>query len=870
MAERGRSPVRVGSTQTSSPHPASIKSNQSNRSQPASHASERTPLLSRDEDDGGLQHLNGAPRDPSAASLLRSFQNPGKGSRRWPSVLALALLCSVVVLIMVLGFVAPAVIREYGMQAASFKPTSLSIDSFTASGVKARIQGDFTMDAAKVKKKPVRDLGRFGTWIARAVESGESWVEVSLPEYGNVILGTADVPGVKIDIRNGHTTHVDFLSDLKPGSVDGIRRIANDWIEGRLGQLRVRGKATVPLKSGIFSFGRQTVEQTLLFANKDIPTMPQYQIMKLNFREIQIPSAGNGMAVDVSLKVTNDYPVDFTVPPLRFRVLVGNCAPADPYIPLADASTSELHIEPKKDVYVNVTGVVRRLPDELTQACPGSHESPLDALLGEYIHGRDTTIYVRGSDSPSAETPKWISELLSDITVPVPFPGHSFGHLIRDFSLADVHFGLPDPFAEPNTPAAQPHISAKVKALVALPEEMNFNISVGRVRADADVFYHGKKLGFLDLRKWQKANSTRVDSQDDEGPRLAVESVIKDAPLEVTDDDVFTDVVQALVFGGKKVYLSIKADVDVEMETALGQLAVRKIPAEGLVPVEPINPGNRGGFGQFAPKIRNFNILETGKGCLVFSAEVNFTNPTLYSATVPFVDVILFTNETALGHATARDVTIVPGVNEGILVTAVWDPLAAGGEAALPISRDFLSQYISGWNTTLTLRTHEGSIPSQPALGKALAKFAVQMPTPSLSDPEPGDGNGDDDGKKKGPHFIEDATMHLLTSRAAFTLLSPLHHSIIYLTSINATAFYKGDSVGRILYSVPFAVPPGASASPRLPVDWSLGSVGYDAVKGALGGTLKLSAKATVGVRVGKWEERIWFEGKGIGAKVRL
>jgi len=76
-----------------------------------------------------------------------------------------------------------------------------------------------------------------------------------------------------------------------------------------------------------------------------------------------------------------------------------------------------------------------------------------------------------------------------------------------------------------------------------------------------------------------------------------------------------------------------------------------------------------------------------------------------------------------------------------------------------------------GYNTTLTLRTHDGSIPSQPSLGRALARFAVEIPTPSLGSPaeDDGDGDGDDDddgGKgRRGPHFIEDATVCLLRVR---------------------------------------------------------------------------------------------------------
>jgi hypothetical protein len=112
--------------------------------------------------------------------------------------------------------------------------------------------------------------------------------------------------------------------------------------------------------------------------------------------------------------------------------------------------------------------------------------------------------------------------------------------------------------------------------------------------------------------------------------------------------------------------------------------------------------------------------------------------------------------------------------------------------------------------------------------------------------------------------------MHLFSSTAEFELQSPLTSSIIYITYINATAFYKEDEVGSIVYDIPFAVPPGVSTTPRLPVDWSLGSVGYEAVKKALGGQLKLRAEAVIGVSIGEWNERIWYKGQGIGAKIRL
>ena len=319
-------------------------------------------------------------------------------------------------------------------------------------------------------------------------------------------------------------------------------------------------------------------------SGKDVPAFPKYNISKLNFHEIQLPDAGKGMEADVSVTLMNDYyPVTFTVPPLAFDILVQGCSPDEPYIMLANATTAETQVSPKEDILANVSGIVQQLPDTFIQTCQDSQKSPMDLLLGNYMSGEETTIYVRGSERPSPNEPDWIPELMRGIIVPVPFTGHTFDDLIRDFSLANVHFGLPSPFADPDSPEAHPRISAVVKALVGLPQEMNFPIGVSRVRADADVLYKKKKLGELDLSKWQKANSSLVEAHGDVSQGLAVESVVEDAPLAITDNDVFSDLVRALVFGGKNLVLGVKAKVDVETETALGKFVVRDIPAEGKV-----------------------------------------------------------------------------------------------------------------------------------------------------------------------------------------------------------------------------------------------------------------------------------------------
>lgn len=309
-----------------------------------------------------------------------------------------------------------------------------------------------------------------------------------------------------------------------------------------------------------------------------MPLMPEYNITRLNFRDVS-----GGMAADVSLSVTNKYPVNFEIPPLSFNILVPNCGDDEPYIPLADATTHLIHVEPSSDVTVDVDGLVRELPEALIQTCPNSHSSPLDLLLGDYLHGNNTKLFVRGSTTPSSATPEWIAEMLASVTVPVPFPGRTFDKLIKNFSLTDTHFSLPGPFGDPE--ASDPTISGNIVVLAAIPREMNFAINITRVRATADVFYKGKKLGVLNLKEWQPAESERLEPTDGEDPTLRIQSKIKDAPLNITDDDVLTDLLQEYLLGGKTVMLKIVALVDAEVSTVLGELIIKELPAEGVVPV---------------------------------------------------------------------------------------------------------------------------------------------------------------------------------------------------------------------------------------------------------------------------------------------
>ena len=276
MSDRVASPLLGPSELSANRRPTSKRSKRSTNS---ISSSETTPLLSRDHEyneEDGEHHTPSSP----AASSLRSVQGASSSKTcrgmKWPSVVALAFLTFGVIFIMLTAFFAPAIIEEYASQALKIEPKSVSIDSFTSSGVRAKVELDFTLDASRVKKDAVRRIGRAGTWLARSLQSEQTTIKIYLPELGDVLLGTAVVPGIPVDLRNGHVTHIAFLTDLEPGEIEGIRRLANDWLDGRLERLRLQAKADIGLKSGIIPLGTHSIVESLIFEGHSLysPFLP--------------------------------------------------------------------------------------------------------------------------------------------------------------------------------------------------------------------------------------------------------------------------------------------------------------------------------------------------------------------------------------------------------------------------------------------------------------------------------------------------------------------------------------------------------------------------------------------------------------------
>lgn len=237
---------------------------------------EATPLLARstsmaryDGDQSSVKDATPAEDLQAAASARSSSISSSIRLKRasrlgLPSIIACTILITLIIVIMLGAFFVPAAVEEYAKQAAVLEPTNLSLESITATGVQARVRANFRLDGSRVEQDMSRRIGRVATWVVGKLGTDETLVSVYLPEHENILLGTAALPPLTIDVVDGHSTAVDIITELALGDADGIRMVANTWLDGKLDRVRLVGKADISLRSGGIPLGTHGVVESFI------------------------------------------------------------------------------------------------------------------------------------------------------------------------------------------------------------------------------------------------------------------------------------------------------------------------------------------------------------------------------------------------------------------------------------------------------------------------------------------------------------------------------------------------------------------------------------------------------------------------------
>lgn len=239
---------------------------ESNRENRPVESSEFAPLLSNQDTEAEYQSEE-TQQQEEASSQPKS--SPTRGWR-WPSIIAGIILAGLIVAVLLCGFLLPGAVKVYAENAAVLEPRSLSVESITNDGVKARIQAEFRLDGSRVSNQDARRIGRVTTSIMRKLSTEEAHVKVYAPHYDNALVGSVAVPPLTIDIVDGHSTVLDFVTDLVPGEANNIRTIANSWLDGKLDELKLTGTTAITLKSGIIPLGTHDVVESMVFEGRSL------------------------------------------------------------------------------------------------------------------------------------------------------------------------------------------------------------------------------------------------------------------------------------------------------------------------------------------------------------------------------------------------------------------------------------------------------------------------------------------------------------------------------------------------------------------------------------------------------------------------
>jgi hypothetical protein len=231
-----------------------------------STANETSPLLvDRRDSTADSDH-----QDRDASQPPPNKDQASHRKRRWPSLIAMVIMATLVVVVMVLGFVVPPAIQQYVEDAAVLEPTDLAVESLTADGVRARIRATFQLDGSRVKDENARRIGRLATRIMRQLGTAETKLRVHLPHYENALVGTAALPPITLNLVDGQVTNLDFVTEFAPGDTDTMRQVVNEWLKGNLDTLKVTGATAVSLKSGIFPLGTHDVSESMVFQGQSL------------------------------------------------------------------------------------------------------------------------------------------------------------------------------------------------------------------------------------------------------------------------------------------------------------------------------------------------------------------------------------------------------------------------------------------------------------------------------------------------------------------------------------------------------------------------------------------------------------------------
>ncbi|KAF9127261.1 hypothetical protein BGW39_005983 [Mortierella sp. 14UC] len=531
---------------------------------------------------------------------------------------------------------------------------------------------------------------------------------------------------------------------------------------------------------------------------------------------------------------------------------------------IAEMSCPELYLEAGRSSQVALSGRLFHLDDWILSemgsigvVSSGSEKQLLlGRLLSRFIQGQDSTIQVRAL-SKNLNLPPWLTEAFKSIVLDMAFPGSPAQDFIRALDMNQLQFGFSD-----DKESAK--LSGRMSSELQLPPNVTFPIKILQMKPTAWLrTLDGMDMALLDMPEFLPTKSQQ------DGNALEVHVDMRETPLRLVADhlDEFYLFLNAS-FTKDWVELGIVGEAHAMVECGLGTFELGPIPFDVIT-------RQRGGLVSVPPLLESLDVVDSTEHSLTVKAKLVLWNPSNISADLGDLSFLWSYGGYLIGMASVPQLQLHTG-NNTIECIGMMDPSihclrkhdkTCDPELAKNASREFISKYISGDNSTSIDVLGYPESTRIPLLQPMMSALSISSGLPAIEE-----------------DFLISTTMYLLSSTIVMELKNPLD-TVITVLYINGTASYKEEPLGHVNVDFehdiaspkPILIPAndhqnetsGYVKTPRLPVMFDLSSVGYEALKKALGGSLEVDVSCHIKAKVGSMLMWVDFSKEGIQANVR-
>ncbi|KAJ2728229.1 hypothetical protein IW152_006032 [Coemansia sp. BCRC 34962] len=661
-----------------------------------------------------------------------------------------------------------------------------------------------------------------------------------------------------------------------------LERLASDI--AALRRVAISIHATVDLSG----FGRYL---PVVFARHGLdmalPPPPAIQLVAVN--DLKGPSpdtAQGGVTARATILVALPPGISANIDVLRFDVGYNG-------VTIASTDIGPVSISAMGKASIPVSVNIRQIANP-------QHEDALADIVRGIAAGKGAKLSIMGASSKDYQTaPTWLRQALHHVVVPInaslaqlplgQLP--SLGALVNDIVVNRLYafWSAKDSF--------NPRVSLAGHAFVSLPNPADTNMTL-------DVESLVGRLELLDdeLRAFAVVDATAA-------PIL----VSQTAPLVFNVSYDFDNLGLAVVAGREQAFtytmkkalvdrhlaVCVNGSLDMLLLTAIGRLRVERLPVfasidyrlesgsvsrqatDGALDVEFTGDAlvrRRKLELSKTPEVRvsRIHITNTTKNLVAAEIGLDIDNPFSYGVYMSDLAIMIRYSGLHIATVGVKELSLERGLNNATVYIDFYN------HPSDPRQQMLFLEASSGKRVNVELAGFPNCTSIAP-LEVSLRHFSQKISI----DPSRAGNRRSGPVSIKFPRALHEVIFHIFGISAEATVVNPVSGADIWLQSIEAISYYKGDiPLGTLQYNFTSDTPSSlassnvskgflmpfnrAATTPRLPITANETSIGWDVVRRAIGGSLDIDVFTSLQVLVGNAPLNLTILGRGAPVKVRF